>query len=115
MPALFLCGDVLDVLDCLQSMAPYTYDSNRLISHAFGPTFDGVTDARLATLRREYREEVESEADRAEEAQWEASRNQVRAGRRGGEGGGGGGGRSRGAGWPGGWKGLFRPALGKQE
>eukprot|EP00198_Chlamydomonas_reinhardtii_P012316 XP_001701653.1 RabGAP/TBC protein [Chlamydomonas reinhardtii] len=76
MPALFLCGDVLDVLDCLQSMAPYTYDSNRLISHAFGPTFDGVTDARLATLRREYREEVESEADRAEEAQWEASRNQ---------------------------------------
>ncbi|GIL83255.1 hypothetical protein Vretifemale_12097 [Volvox reticuliferus] len=73
-PALSCCTDVLDALDLLQTMAPLTYDSNRLISHAFGPAFDGVTDTRLATLRREYREEVEAEAAAlAEELAWESS------------------------------------------
>lgn len=54
-PALSSAFDVLDALDLLQSLAPLTYDSSRLVTRAFGHALEGVTDARLETLRREFR------------------------------------------------------------
>lgn len=54
-PALSSASDVLDALDLLQSLAPLTYDSSRLVTRAFGHALEGVTDARLETLRREFR------------------------------------------------------------
>ncbi|KAG2490952.1 hypothetical protein HYH03_010629 [Edaphochlamys debaryana] len=72
-PALSAATDVLDALDLLQSAAPLTYDSTRLMATAFGPALAGVSDERLRVLRHECREEVVAEAAAlAADGSWDA-------------------------------------------
>lgn len=61
-PALLATSDEIDTFVVLQSLAPLTFDSSRLVSAATNNFQGSVTDRAVTALREQYRRQLQEEA-----------------------------------------------------